>query len=111
LKKPSKNDVLTTDTVEKAIEGVAEMIIAEDERQRAQELDVFNIAPKRPNWDLKREMEKKLAKLERKTQEAVHTLIRQRLASQKGQSDDILGAMNAQEKALDVEDQPSDEDE
>lgn len=37
--------------------------------------------------------------------------IGQRLASQKGQSDDILGAMNAQEKALDVEDQPSDEDE
>lgn len=111
LKKHSKNDVLTTDTVEKAIEGVAERIIAEDERQRAQELDVFNIAPKRPNWDLKREMEKKLAKLERKTQEAVHTLIRQRLASQKGQSDDILGAMNAQEKALDVEDQLSDEDE
>ncbi|KAG1770396.1 mRNA splicing factor [Suillus placidus] len=111
LKKHSKNNVLTTDTVEKAIEGVAEMIITEDERQRAQELDVFNIAPKRPNWDLKREMEKKLAKLERKTQEAVHTLIRQRLASQKGQSDDILGAMNAQEKALDVEDQPSDEDE
>ncbi|KAG2365704.1 cwf18 pre-mRNA splicing factor-domain-containing protein [Suillus spraguei] len=111
LKKHSKNDVLTTDTVEKAIEGVAERIIAEDEQQRAQELDVFNIAPKRPNWDLKREMEKKLAKLERKTQEAVHTLIRQRLASQKGQSDDILGAMNAQEKALDVEDQLSDDDE
>ncbi|KAG2061580.1 mRNA splicing factor [Suillus hirtellus] len=111
LKKHSKNDVLTTDTVEKDIEGVAEKILAEDERQRAQELDVFNIAPKRPNWDLKREMEKKVAKLERKTQEAVHTLIRQRLASQKGQSDDILGAMNAQEKALDVEDQPSDEDE
>ena len=37
--------------------------------------DLFNIAPKRPNWDLKREMEKKLAKLERKTQEAIHTLI------------------------------------
>ncbi|KAG1756398.1 mRNA splicing factor [Suillus paluster] len=111
LKKHSKNDVLTTDTVEKVVEGVAEMIIAQDELQRTQELDVFNIAPKRPNWDLKREMEKKLAKLERKTQEAVHTLIRQRLASQKGQSDDILGAMNAQEKALDIEDQASDEDE
>lgn len=38
--------------------------------------DVFNIAPKRPNWDLKREMEKKLAKLERRTQESIHTLIR-----------------------------------
>jgi hypothetical protein len=37
--------------------------------------DLFNIAPKRANWDLKREMEKKLAKLDRRTQEAIHTLI------------------------------------
>ena len=57
-----------------------------------------------------------MAKLERKTQEAVHTLIRtsvlslqcpsyaqtrlgQRLAAQKGDAEDIVGAMNAQEKA------------
>jgi len=39
------------------------------------EQDLFNIAPKRANWDLKRELEKKLAKLDRKTQEAIHTLI------------------------------------
>jgi hypothetical protein len=39
------------------------------------EQDLFNIAPKRANWDLKREMEKKLAKLDRKTQEAIHILI------------------------------------
>ena len=39
--------------------------------------DLFNIAPKRPNWDLKRELDKKLSKLERKTQESVHTLIRE----------------------------------
>jgi coiled-coil domain-containing protein 12 len=60
-------------------------------------------------------MDKKLAKLERRTQEAIHTLIRmlrtasqfywpltpligQRLAAQKGQSDDIVGAMKAQEE-------------
>ncbi|KAG6830750.1 hypothetical protein H0H92_014831 [Tricholoma furcatifolium] len=86
------------DTVEKNIEGLAEKIITEDEQRRAQELDVFNIAPKRPNWDLKRDMNKKLAKLERKTQEAVHVLIRQRLAAQKGESDDLVGAMNAQEQ-------------
>jgi coiled-coil domain-containing protein 12 len=77
---------------------------------------LFNIAPKRANWDLKREMEKKLAKLERKTQEAIHTLIRQyyhygtlsfqltifigqRLAAQKGQSDDLVGAMKADAQA------------
>ncbi|PAV23492.1 mRNA splicing factor [Pyrrhoderma noxium] len=78
------------DSVEKDISGLAEQIIAEDEQARAQELDLTNIAPKRPNWDLKREMERKVAKLERKTQEAIHTLIRQRLAAQKGDSDDIF---------------------
>jgi coiled-coil domain-containing protein 12 len=90
--------------------------------------DVFNIAPKRPNWDLKRDMEKKLSKLERKTQEAIHTLISsysvtsdvrsliiclvgQRLASQKGESDDLVGAMKAQEKSQnDAETLSDDED-
>ncbi|EIW84915.1 mRNA splicing factor [Coniophora puteana RWD-64-598 SS2] len=110
LKKRGHDDDIE-DTIEKNVEGMAEMIIAEDEQRREQELDIFNIAPKRPNWDLKREMDKKLAKLERRTQEAIHTLIRQRLAAQKGQSDDILGAMNAQEKARDAEDRASDEDE
>ncbi|KAI6131957.1 cwf18 pre-mRNA splicing factor-domain-containing protein [Pisolithus croceorrhizus] len=90
---------------------MAEKIIAEDEQQRAEELNVFNIAPKRPNWDLKREMGRKLAKLERKTQEAIHTLIRQRLSSQKGQSEDIMGAMNAQERAQEEADDEGDLDE
>lgn len=98
------------DTVEKKVDGLAEAIISEDKERRAQDLDLFNIAPKRPNWDLKREMEKKLAKLERRTQEAIHTLIRQRLSAQKGQSDDIVGAMRAQERAGQAEGDDSDED-
>ena len=81
------------DTIEHNVKGLAEQIIAEDEAKRAQDLvraastqfftlfnihvqDLLNIAPKRPNWDLKREMEKKLARLERQTQQAIHTLIR-----------------------------------
>ncbi|KAF8077728.1 mRNA splicing factor [Lyophyllum atratum] len=100
----------TDDTIERNVEGLAETIIAEDEQRRAQELDVFNIAPKRPNWDLKRDMEKKLAKLERRTQESIHTLIRQRLAAQKGESDDLVGAMKAQERQIASEDL-SDEEE
>jgi len=97
------------DTLEHNVKGLAEQIIAEDEAKRAQELDLLNIAPKRPNWDLKREMEKKVAKLERQTQQAIHTLIRQRLAAQKGQVEDIVGAMQAAANADD--DPPSDEDE
>ncbi|KAK1227607.1 hypothetical protein PQX77_009382 [Marasmius sp. AFHP31] len=111
LKKHTQSvDVEMEDTIEKNVEGIAEQIIAEDEEKRQEELDIFNIAPKRPNWDLKRETDKKLEKLERRTQEAIHTLIRQRLATQKGESDDIIGAMKAQEKAHVDEDANSDED-
>jgi len=110
LRKRARDDDMEQDTIEKEVEGLAEKIIAEDETRRAQELDVFNIAPKRPNWDLKRNTEKKLAKLNRKTEEAIHTLIRQRLASQKGQSDDLVGAMRAQEKAQADQEALSDEE-
>ncbi|EJF66271.1 mRNA splicing factor [Dichomitus squalens LYAD-421 SS1] len=108
-KRTNDDDVQMEDTVEHRVDGLAEKIIAEDAERRAQDLDLFNIAPKRPNWDLKRELDRKLAKLERKTQESIHTLIRQRLAAQKGQSDDIVGAMNAQERAGQNDDS-SDED-
>ncbi|KAL4246079.1 mRNA splicing factor Cwf18-like protein [Abortiporus biennis] len=110
LKKHGDEDVVMEDTVEKHVEGLASQIIKEDAARREQELDLFNIAPKRPNWDLKRDMDKKLAKLERQTQEAIHTLIRQRLAAERGQSDDIFGAMQAQERAHKDEDAASDEE-
>ncbi|KAE9394105.1 mRNA splicing factor [Gymnopus androsaceus JB14] len=109
LKKHTAAEDVEMDTVEQNVEGLAQQVIAEDEEKRAEELNVFNIAPKRINWDLKRETDKKLSKLERKTQEAIHTLIRQRLAAQKGESDDIVGAMRAQERAQD-EEALSDED-
>jgi coiled-coil domain-containing protein 12 len=38
--------------------------------------DLSNIAPKRPNWDLKRDLNKKLIPLERSTREAIYTLVR-----------------------------------
>ncbi|KAF9500547.1 mRNA splicing factor [Pleurotus eryngii] len=102
LRKHNKDDDANmTDTVEKDVSGLVETVIAEDEQRRAQELDVFNIAPKRANWDLKREMDKKVVRLERRTQEVIHTLIRQRLAAQNGESDDLVGAMRAQQKAQD----------
>ncbi|KAI4347384.1 hypothetical protein L6164_008200 [Bauhinia variegata] len=34
-----------------------------------------NIAPKKPNWDLKRDVQKKLDKLERRTQKALYKLM------------------------------------
>lgn len=35
----------------------------------------LNIAPKKPNWDLRRDVQKKLDKLERRTQKAVYKIM------------------------------------
>ncbi|GAA5848411.1 hypothetical protein JCM8547_004507 [Rhodosporidiobolus lusitaniae] len=85
------------DTVEKAVEGLTEQAIAADEVQRAQELDLTNIQPKKPNWDLKRDLDRKLAKLKPKTELAISQLIRKRLQAQKGgpepAGDELLAGM------------------
>ena len=41
---------------------------------------LLNLAPKKANWDLKRDIEKSLAILNRRTQRAIVELIRERLA-------------------------------
>jgi coiled-coil domain-containing protein 12 len=42
----------------------------------AQEL-LINVAPKKPNWDLRRDMNKKLERLERRTQRAMIQIMQQ----------------------------------
>jgi coiled-coil domain-containing protein 12 len=42
-------------------------------------LDFTNLAPKKPDWDLKRDIAPKLEKLEKRTQKAIAELIRERL--------------------------------
>lgn len=43
------------------------------------ELDLMSLAPRKPDWDLKRDVAPKLEKLERRTQRAIAELIRERL--------------------------------
>ena len=42
-------------------------------------LDLVALAPKRPDWDLKRAIEPQLEKLKKKTERAIAELIRERL--------------------------------
>ena len=39
-----------------------------------------NVAPKKPNWDLRRDVEKRLGKLERRTQRALVQLAQEQQA-------------------------------
>ncbi|KVI07728.1 coiled-coil domain-containing protein 12 [Cynara cardunculus var. scolymus] len=53
----------------------------------------LNIAPKKPNWDLRRDVQKKLDKLEKRTQKAILQLMEQQekekqLAEEDGRADD-----------------------
>lgn len=47
------------------------------------QLDVTSLAPRKPDWDLKRDIAKKMEKLERQTQKAIAELIRERLNERK----------------------------
>jgi coiled-coil domain-containing protein 12 len=81
------------DTVEKAVEGLSQQIVAEDAERRQEDLvstgpsfpqrvadgvgqDLLSIQPKKPNWDLKRDVDKKLAKLDHSYKSAVAQIIR-----------------------------------
>lgn len=52
-----------------------------------QDLDISSLAPRKPDWDLKRDVSKKLEKLERRTQKAIAELIWERL--KQGNEDDL----------------------
>ncbi|SPO30435.1 probable Coiled-coil domain-containing protein 12 (CCDC12) [Ustilago trichophora] len=91
------------DTVEKDVSTLQSDTIALDEQRRKEDLDLTNIAPKRPNWDLKRDLEKRLKKMERRDKEAVILLIRQRIqGQQKAAGLDANGAVRSEESVAGV---------
>lgn len=52
---------------------------AEDEKDDNGGIDLFKLQPKKPNWDLKRELNKKLDVLNVRTDNAIARLVRERL--------------------------------
>jgi len=75
-RKRTRADGEAEETVESRVAGLAERIVAEDAERRAQELDLLNIQPKKPNADLRRDLDRKLDKLRPQTERAIATLIR-----------------------------------
>ncbi|TKY52005.1 Coiled-coil domain-containing protein 12 [Spatholobus suberectus] len=58
----------------------------------AKEDPFLNIAPKKPNWDLRRDVQKKLDKLEKRTQKALYQLmVEQEKQKQLTEGDDTNG--------------------
>jgi len=62
------------------------------------DIDLNTLAPRKANWDLKRDVEKKLTKLERRTKRAMAELIREKLKAEK---DIVAGANTGQDELND----------
>lgn len=74
---------------EKTLEYRAEQLALESKAQQAQEaaddtgLDLFKLQPKRPNWDLKRDLEAKMEGLNTQTENAIARMVRERVEAQR----------------------------
>ncbi|KAL0106138.1 hypothetical protein PUN28_016106 [Cardiocondyla obscurior] len=85
-----QDESLKNNVIENAKPGDVETVV-QDQLDAAkskvviEELDISNLAPRKPDWDLKRDMAKKLEILERKTQKAIAEIVRTRL--KQGQQD------------------------
>jgi coiled-coil domain-containing protein 12 len=52
---------------------------AEEEEQEEKGVDLFKLQPKKPNWDLKRDLDKQLEVLNLRTENAIARLVRDRI--------------------------------
>eukprot|EP00092_Neocalanus_flemingeri_P010171 GFUD01010961.1.p1 GENE.GFUD01010961.1~~GFUD01010961.1.p1 ORF type:complete len:163 (+),score=70.82 GFUD01010961.1:249-737(+) len=71
-------------------EQIQDALSSAKETTIIEELDFMNLAPRKPDWDLKRDVAKKLEKLERRTARAIGEIIRERL-----KTEDLANAVQA----------------
>lgn len=80
LKEFCKDKITSADIEAEIDKEIEEAITAADDQDA-----VLAIAPKKPNWDLKRDVERKMQVLQARTDRAVVQLIRQRIRQDKGE--------------------------
>lgn len=69
--------------LEKALQQSAAAAAAAGAEGSGEGAAPLNIAPKKPNWDLQRDVEQKLQKLEGETKQAIRVLLRERLLKER----------------------------
>ena len=98
----------------KAVVPVAEPTTTEALHSDATQEPLLNLAPKRPNWDLKRDLEPQMKKLRSATDRAIVQLIAQRVAEEQereqeggaeGEKVDLASAVHRQQRLDDNDDE------
>jgi len=85
-----KDLVLPDAEIEEVADKVKEELDNENKGVELDKLDFSNLAPRKVDWDLKRDIAPKLDKLEKRTQKAIAELIRERL-----KKEDLANAVSA----------------
>ncbi|KAM5430062.1 hypothetical protein McanMca71_007499 [Microsporum canis] len=99
---PTRDAVTLED---KAAEIAAATAQAAQENEDADKpIDLFNLQPKKPNWDLKRDLEQKMRVLDVKTENAMAQLVRQRIQnSQAAVKDKHIGDNDGDEDSAGID--------
>jgi coiled-coil domain-containing protein 12 len=78
-----ENPLLAHETLEDRhalIAAETKALQEEEERKKDAPLDLFKLQPKKPNWDLKRDVAEKMKVLDGRTENAIARLVRERIA-------------------------------
>lgn len=92
-----------TNTLEYKAQQLALQTKAEQEKEKGDApLDLFKLQPKKPNWDLKRDLNEKMRTggLERETENAIARSVRERVEAQKDEKLKIAGNGEGEEVGM-----------
>lgn len=83
-------------TLEQQAAGVEERVREEAAQEETEDkgIDLFKLQPKKPNWDLKRDLEKKTDVLNVRTDNAIARLVRERISGAQKEANKASGATN-----------------
>ena len=80
------NDVETVEKQAERIAATAKELADRDEAENEKGIDLFKLQPKKPNWDLKRELAEKMKVVDVRTQNAIARLVRERIENSKNEA-------------------------
>ena len=77
------------DTLELRAKGITDATREKERKEQLEDkpLDLFTLQPKKPNWDLKRDLAKKTDVLDQRTDNAIARFVRERIEGQKQKQD------------------------
>ncbi|KAI9773813.1 MAG: hypothetical protein M1840_006038 [Geoglossum simile] len=76
---PPPTNTPTLETLVQDITSTTKALQEAEEAQPDKAIDLFKLQPKKPNWDLKRDVDKKMERLNVRTENAIAMLVRERV--------------------------------